>query len=347
MPRPQDRGADTPKERLRTKKSSFRMTASASSTANAPRVSIGLPVFNGENYISDAISSVLAQTFTDFELIIQDNASTDRTGDLCATFAARDERIRYYRNPTNVGMAPNFNLAFGNARGLYFKWLAHDDYIEPTYLAETSRVLDERPEAVLSNTQVRYIRGDGSTVGLYDSGLARADAPSPTARFAAMVLPSHSCVDFFGLMRRDAMNGSPLHASYHSADRAFLAQMALRGRLVQIRMPLTVMREHAERYSRQNVTPTQILRWLDASLQRSIVLPTWRLYGDYMNMVQREALSTVERLRCYGALAQWWACNWNSARAAVDLVAIVLPGAQQAAWRLKTRLFGPAPGHFV
>jgi glycosyltransferase involved in cell wall biosynthesis len=313
----------------------------------APRVSLGLPVFNGENFIADAIASVLAQTFTDFELILQDNASTDRTAELCAAFAARDPRVRYLRNASNLGLAPNYNLAFENARGQYFKWMAHDDYLEPTYLAETVRVLDQRPEAVLCNTVVRYIRGDGSNIGLYDSGLAHADVGSPVARFAAMVLPSHSCVDFFGLARREAMKQSLLHGSYHSADRAFLAQMALRGRLVQLAEPLTVMREHRARYTRQNATPAQILHWHDASVRSSIALPTWRLYADYVKLIQHERLNIGQRLRCYGVLAEWWARNWNSVRAAVDLVAIVAPGAQQAAWRLKTRLFGAAPGHFL
>jgi hypothetical protein len=162
-----------------------------------------------------------------------------------------------------------------------------------------------------------------------------------------MVLPSHSCVDFFGLLRREALQDSLLHGSYHSADRAFLAQIALRGRLVQLPQPLSVMREHGDRYTRRKATPVEILHWNNASLRSHIALPTWRLYADYLNMVHHERLTLAERLRCYGVLAEWWARNWNSARAVVDLVAIVLPGTQQLAWRVKTRLFGAAPGHFL
>jgi hypothetical protein len=214
-------------------------------------------------------------------------------------------------------------------------------------LAATARVLDARPDAVLCNSVVRYVRGDRSTIGYYDSGLSHADDPSPAKRFAAMVLPSHSCVDFFGLLRREAITDSLLHGSYHSADRAFLAQLALRGRLVQLREPLAVMREHGERYTRRKGTPTEILEWHDASRRSHIALPTWRLYADYISMVNHERLSIGARLSCYAVLAEWWARNWNSARAAVDLISIVLPGAQQLAWRVKTRLFGAAPGHFL
>jgi hypothetical protein len=106
------------------------------------------------------------------------------------------------------------------------------------------------------------------------------------------------------------------------------------------------MREHGARYTRQNATPAQILHWHDASARSTIALPTWRLYADYVKMVQHETLYMGDRLRCYGVLAEWWARNWNAIRAAVDLVAIVAPGAQQAAWRVKARLFGAAPGHF-
>ena len=79
---------------------------------NKPRVSIGLPVCNGENYLKQALDSIMAQTYTDFELIISDNASTDRTAQICKEYANRDPRIRYYRNEKNLGAARNFNYVF-------------------------------------------------------------------------------------------------------------------------------------------------------------------------------------------------------------------------------------------
>lgn len=87
----------------------------------ALRVSIGLPVYNGEQYLAKALDSLLAQTFTDFEVIISDNASTDRTSEICAAYLERDPRIRYYRNQQNIGAAPNFNRTFELATGMYFK----------------------------------------------------------------------------------------------------------------------------------------------------------------------------------------------------------------------------------
>src|SRR6266511_793350 len=82
-----------------------------------PRVSIGLPVFNVERFVAEAIDSILAQTFTDFEMIVSDNASTDRTEEICRQYAEKDERIRYVRNRENYGAAFNFNQTFHLSRG--------------------------------------------------------------------------------------------------------------------------------------------------------------------------------------------------------------------------------------
>ncbi len=310
-------------------------------------VTVGIPVFNGENYLAEAIASVLGQKNIDLELIIQDNASTDRTAAICRDFAAQDARVRYFRNPRNLGAAPNYNLAFSTARGTYFKWLAHDDRLTPDYLAATTAVLDARPDTVMCNSVVRYIDADGKFIGNYDSGLAGADRESPSRRFAQMALSSHSCVDFFGVWRRSALQGSLLHGSFHGADRALLAQMALRGRFARVAQPLVEMREHGHRYTRRQAGATERLAWHDASLRGRITLPTWRLYSEYVKAVRKEPLPFGERARCYGALARWWALNWNAARAAVDVVAVLVPQAPGIAERIKTRWFGAAPGHFI
>ena len=211
--------------------------------AAGPIASIGLPVFNGQNFLESAIRSVLGQSLTDLELIISDNASVDRTAEICQDYAASDRRVVYLRNQTNLGAAPNYNRTFYKSRGRYFKWLAHDDVMGVDYLQRTVGALEARPEAVLCNSVVEYIDAKDDTLGFYDSGLALADRERASDRFAAMILRSHSCVDFFGVQRRGAMINSLLHGHFHGADRAYLAQMSLRGRFVQLREPLLRMRE--------------------------------------------------------------------------------------------------------
>lgn len=313
----------------------------------APAVTIGIPVYNGERYIEEAIRSVLAQTREDLELVISDNASTDRTAEICEDYARRDPRVRYFRNPTNLGAAPNYNIVFEHARGRFFKWLAHDDRMTPTYVAKTTRVLEARADAVLCNSVVAYIDGKGDSIGLYDSQLGKADALTPSQRFAATVLRSHSCVDFFGMFRRAALDGSLLHGSFHGADRALLAQISLRGRMIQIPAPLVQMREHEHRYTRKQARAADRAAWHDTRVRHRIHFPTWRLYLEYLKMVHTARLGAGERLRCYAVLARWWALNWNAARAAVDVLALVAPGVPSVAERIKTRLFGAAPGHLV
>ena len=313
----------------------------------APVVTIGIPVYNGERYLEEAIRSVLAQTHRDLELLISDNASTDRTPEICRDYAFQDGRVRYFRNPTNLGAAPNYNLVFGHARGRFFKWLAHDDLITPTFVEKATAVLEARPDAVMCNSVVSYIDSKGTPLGLYDTQLGKADVASPSRRLAQVTLPSHSCVDFFGMFRRSALEGSLLHGSFHGADRALLAQMSLRGRMIQIPEPLVQMREHENRYTRSQLRAADRASWHDTSACGRVSFPTWRLYVEYLKMVRAAQLGSGERMRCYAVLARWWTVNWNIARAAVDVVAIVAPGVPGVAERIKTRLFGAAPGHWV
>lgn len=323
------------------------MRQASESGAEVPRVSVGLPVFNGEAFLEDAIRSTLSQTLEDLELILCDNASTDRTADICRDYAAREPRVRYFRNPRNLGAAANYNLAFSHARGRYFKWLGHDDRMLPSYLAKTCRTLEERSDAVLCNTVVSYIDSAGRQIGLYDSKLSGADSLSPSARFAWMVLRSHTCVDFFGLIRRESLRDSLLHGSFHGADRALLAQLALRGRMAQLPAPLLAIREHPSRYTRAQQRSIDRAAWHDSTRGGQVSFPTWRLYREYLSMVRREALTPEERFRCFAVLVRWWACNWNTARALVDVLAVAAPSAPGLAERLKVRLFGAAPGHLV
>jgi glycosyltransferase involved in cell wall biosynthesis len=322
------------------------MRAEGGGGASAPLVSIGLPVFNGENYIAEAIESVLSQTLGDLELVISDNASTDGTQAICRDFARRDRRIVYARNERNLGAAPNYNRSFDLSRGRYFKWLAHDDRIEPTFLARTAAVLEAEPDVVLCNTLIDFIDGAGQRLAVYDGVLAQAAGRSAAERFALFVLHAHTCADVFGLMRRSALEHTFRHASFHGADRALLAHFALLGRLVQLPEHLNQMREHPARYTRRIASARERQAWHDATRGGGLDLPTLGLYREYVRMLRRADLTAAERRRCWGVLAEWWFRNWNSIRVGVDFVALVFPGAVGVAVQVKEALFGPAPGHF-
>lgn len=112
------------------------------------------------------LDSVLDQTYSEFELIISDNASDDRTPEICQEFARKDPRVRYFRQPANVGAPRNFNFVFEQARGQYFKWAADNDVCDRELLKVCKKVLDERPEVVLCFGKAMAIDQDGRTLML-------------------------------------------------------------------------------------------------------------------------------------------------------------------------------------
>src|SRR5271163_71461 len=109
---------------------------------NAPRVTLAMPVYNGENFIQKAIESILAQAFSEFELVVSDNASSDLTREIVRSYQQRDSRIRLVENAQNIGAAANYNVGFMHARGEFLKWCAHDDEIDPGHVAALVAKLD-------------------------------------------------------------------------------------------------------------------------------------------------------------------------------------------------------------
>ncbi|MEE4330065.1 MAG: glycosyltransferase, partial [Wenzhouxiangella sp.] len=193
-------------------------------------LSIGLPVYNGERYLAGALGALLDQTYRDFELIVADNASTDRTAEICRAFAAGDERVRYLRNEKNLGAARNYNLTLDQARGRYFKWAAHDDLCHPDFLARCIAVLEAEPETVLVHSRSCAIDDRGRTIGRYDQEVP-FDADRPSERFAPAILTPHVCISVFGVMRRDVLMQTIRHGDWVGADRNLLAELALHGRI--------------------------------------------------------------------------------------------------------------------
>ena len=311
-----------------------------------PLVSVGLPVFNGSNYVALAIESVLHQTLTDFELIISDNASTDDTEAICRRYAAADPRIRYYRNASNIGASANFNRSFALASGKYFKWAAHDDTLAPTYLERCAATLEANPDAVLCQSLVQLIDADGKSVGVYDSELQGADSASPSVRFAALVISTHWCTESFGLIRAEALARSRLIAPYFASDRALCAELALLGRCLQVPEPLFMNRDHPDRCVRTAYPDRRTVRyWYTPGAARPSLVdlcPMWSLYAEYWRMVRRHVPERGERLRCYGHLIRWLLVYWNAVRLLLEPVSALDPRVLAFATEIKHRLFGAA-----
>jgi glycosyltransferase involved in cell wall biosynthesis len=128
---------------------------------STPLVSVGLFVYNGERFIEETLHSILNQTFSDFELIISDNASTDRTGEISQAYARRDSRIRYYRNEKNMGAGWNIRRVYELATGKYYKQAATDDLLEPDFLRRCIEILESDPGCVLAHPKTKEIDENG------------------------------------------------------------------------------------------------------------------------------------------------------------------------------------------
>jgi glycosyltransferase involved in cell wall biosynthesis len=321
-----------------------------SDRSSRPCVSIGMPVFNGDRYVADAIESILQQDFGDLELIIHDNASTDRTEAICRELAEADARIRYFRNPRNLGAAANYNLCFGQARGTYFKWAAHDDTLAPGYLRRTVAALEAKPEAVLCTVGVAEIDAMGVVLRTYINDFPGIGSASPARRFGALIHTRHQCEDFFGLFRREALVGSELHGAYNGSDRVLLAEMALRGPWVSVQDPLFVHREHEARYTRAILLKDRQLAalWQDPDQPVNTTSRLFHsvIYRNYARLVRKNIHSPSLRAACYAELLRWWFTDDHFMDMARDAMKH-FPTLETRARNLKLRLFGtarPRPG---
>jgi len=216
-----------------------------------PRVSICLPVYNGENYICEAIRSVLDQTFQDLELIISDNASTDGTGDICREAASRDPRIHYFRSDLNRGLAWNHNRTFELARESYVMWINHDDLLAKDYVSCCFEVLEQDPGAVLCFTNSNDIDEKGNLIRKLELQNIGA-SNSVSERYKNTLRFESRCDAIFGLMRRDVLKQTRLHGSFDGSDWVLLAEMGLRGCFRLIPDFLFSRRKHVSQASRCN-----------------------------------------------------------------------------------------------
>lgn len=309
-----------------------------------PLVGVGMPVYNGERFLAEAIESVLGQTESAIELVISDNASADGTAAICRRYAAADARVRYHRNDANIGALPNFNRVFELARGRYFKWAAHDDVLQPDFLRRCIDALEAAPDAALCQSAIEYIDESGSTLGIHAHHVPGSDSDDSAQRFAALILRPHDCYDMMGVLRRDLVERSMPLESYHGSDRALLARIALAGRYISIPEPLQKVRDHAGRYSRSQKKLRDREVSFDPRNAGRPSFPVWRMYGSYWRSIVSPAVPADAKSRARLALLKWWFVNFNAIRMAVDVVGRFAPGVVDAAERVKQSVFSPAPG---
>jgi glycosyltransferase involved in cell wall biosynthesis len=268
-----------------------------------PLVSIGFPVRNGEKYLVGALETLLAQTCQDFELIISDNASTDSTEEICRSYAAKDDRIRYSRNETNVGVGRNHNLVFLSSTGRYFMWAAHDDLYAPDYISKCVAVLESDASIALCNSLIARIDASGRCVRTF--GIDKGRSPHAHDRFRSLILMDHSCEQMYGLIRSSVLRRTGLHQNYTDSDRTLLSEIALYGPFYEIPEPLFFHRVHPE--SSVSVYPDWRARMLafEPNLKGQKVFPHWLQCAHYFRSIRHSPLGWYERGLCYVRMGGW------------------------------------------
>lgn len=307
-----------------------------------PRLSLGLPVYNGEKYLAESIEALLGQSYEDFEMIISDNASTDGTADICRHYLKQDSRVRYIRQKRNIGLAPNHNFVFGQSCGEFFKWASSDDLYARDLLQCCVDALDENPRVVLAHAWEAAIDADGNVWQAHTYPLA-TDAASAPERFRSILFGSSGlferdllfgtsgssrtsspglrdfvrvdnrgvlrACDMYGVIRSDVLRRiSPL-GSYHHSDRILACELVLHGPFHLTPDFMYFRREYPDRA--YNWSPKVRTRCAIQDPRRAnrLLHPTARLLAEYMwgyvAAIKNAPLSPAEQRECYRYLAQW------------------------------------------
>jgi glycosyltransferase involved in cell wall biosynthesis len=211
---------------------------------SAPTLSIGMPVYNGAQWIRESIEYLLCQSFPDFELIIADNASTDDTETICRTLAERDDRIRYYRNSTNIGVFRNYDRVFELSSAKYFKWASCNDICLDGFLEKCVAVLDARADVVLVYPKAILVfapPGKEEYGEEYEDNL-NLEQDRPSERFTEYLNRERINNVMNGLMRAAALRQTALNVPLPGSDISMIAELSLHGKFVEIPDRLFVRR---------------------------------------------------------------------------------------------------------
>lgn len=284
---------------------------------SVPRLSIGVPVYNGADYIHEAITSHLEQDFGDFELVVSDNCSTDATPDIVNELAAQDARITYSRNDENIGGPANFNRLFRLTTGELFRWAAADDRIEPGYLSRVIDMMDADPAIVIGHAESLlidpasepmlemeqgYLGGDGFLEAITltpPAGDTRFHAPSPHTRIDAVINNNHRNFYIFGIMRRDTMMQTRLHGSFYGGDRTLLVEMAMRGTFKKVPAQLFASRSHAKNSGRNGLNFEELKEHGAEDLSYA-----GQVMKGYVNAVRNANVGRADELKCLAIIAK-------------------------------------------
>ena len=264
------------------------------------KVSIGMPVYNGEEFLRFAIDSILAQTCGDFELVISDNASTDATESICRDYAAKDARIKYQRNAVNIGASENYNIVFRRSTAPYFKWASSNDYCAPEFLARCLAVLDASADVALVYPRTRLFRETIADGQDYEDGVDIRDE-NAAVRFERMIAQLQLNNIMNGVMRSGPLKRTPLIKPFFASDCVLMAELALYGKIIEY-PEFLFYRRMDEKTATKLKSAEEVLRHYDPQLKNPMLFQEWKVMREYFAAVTRSELPLRQKITAYSRL---------------------------------------------
>jgi glycosyltransferase involved in cell wall biosynthesis len=279
-----------------------------------------MPVYNGGPHLREAIDCILGQTYADFELIISDNASTDETEVIAREAAKRDSRVRVLRNPTNIGLAGNYNRLLDEARGELFKWATADDVCLPRFLEECTKTLDARPDAVLAYPKVLYIDASGNRLQVEDQGM-HLDSGDPAERLRGILAMPSWVNSILGVIRRDPLLHTGRLPTYPSGDYGLLGELCIQGKFLEIPEPLLLRRLHP-RASSQMKGDRGWMEWYWGGKRGMSSTPNWNRAAHHFSTIRRSELGVRRQISLLWFLFR--TLNWQRGQYCRETLSLVL-----------------------
>lgn len=278
----------------------------ANSPMATPNITVGMPVYNAQPWVREAIRALLEQSYGDFVLVISDNASTDDTFDVCDSFARRDTRIRLYRNDRNIGVFRNYSKVFQYADTPYFKWASANDVCAATFLEACYAALLSNPAAVVAYPRTIVFTDDLGGGEPYSHDPDIRDK-SPVERFKKVLREVRLNNAFNGLIRADALRTTTLDRSYLGSDIVLLAELALRGEIVRIPQHLFFRRVGTNAVSAQRDRQAERL-FFEGERRNVLATPALDYHWHCLLCALGAPIELPEKLQCmtFAMHTFWW-----------------------------------------
>jgi glycosyltransferase involved in cell wall biosynthesis len=282
-----------------------------------PLVSIGMPVYNGERFIAQALDSLLCQDYDNFELFISDNASNDRTSEICLKYLAKDERIRYHRNERNLGIVKNFNRAFEFSKGKYFMWAGDHDLWHPSFISRLVSVLENDSSVVLAYPRTILIDVHNNPLEIMSDRHIDTRNMSVISRYKYVV----RCLGWgnmvYGLIRRDALAKTGNYRNLYFADKEFISELSLRGTIAQADEPLFYRRRNRSEEEQDTAAKREsmLCRMDPSNAARPLKCSLWYLlfesYKTFLQvLISSSGIRWNEKIELFVFLSRFFASEY-------------------------------------